>query len=91
MRKLYRPVCTDNSNSQTSLHRPYVNWIDYTKKLIGKVEISDVGDIFTKKKIDVPVGGGHEDFLIYLSLGEEYNKISFAKEIYINCGAQRRN
>ena|GEM_PF-4782191 len=29
MRKLYRPVCTHNSNSQTSLHRPYVNWHDY--------------------------------------------------------------
>jgi|GEM_PF-2303534 len=29
MRKVYRPVCTHNSNSQTSLHRPYVNWHDY--------------------------------------------------------------
>jgi|GEM_PF-1104510 len=45
MRKLYRPVCTHNSNSQTSLHRPYVNWHDY--KLVhfaiqkNRIDIAD--------------------------------------------------
>jgi|GEM_PF-2462288 len=49
MRKLYRPVCTYNSNSQTSPHRPYVNWHDYT---LYNAKIAQ-----TEPKLAISLGG----------------------------------